>query len=118
MARIGFKTINIGELREPITIQRFEHDIDEYGFNTPIWKTIATPRAKIEFDDRQIRQVLRDDGVDVTTVSIFTIRYIPDITTKDRILYNNEEYEIYAKQDLGARHRLMMLWGRKIEPKD
>lgn len=116
MARVGFKPIAIGDLRLPIEIQRFEHKIDEYGFNTPIWTTIASPRAKVEFDDRLIRQVLRDDGVDTTTVMIFTIRYIPDITTKDRIVYNNEEYEIYAKQDLGARERFLMLWGRCIEP--
>ena len=27
----------------------------------------------------------------------------------------DEEYEIYAKQDLGARERFLLLWGRKIE---
>ncbi|MGL5718291.1 MAG: phage head closure protein [Paraclostridium sp.] len=118
MARIGFTKINIGDLREPIEIQSFEHSVDEYGFNTPIWKTIATPRAKVEFDDRQIRQVLRDDGVDATTSSIFTIRYNPLITTKDRIIYKKEEYEIYAKQDLGGAQRLLSMWGRKIEPTD
>ena len=116
MATVGFKRINIGDLRVPIEIQRFEHQVDEYGFNQNVWTTIATPRAKIEFDDRLIRQVLRDDGVDSTTVSIFTIRYIPDITTKDRIMHKNEEYEIYAKQDMGYRERFLMIWGRKIEP--
>lgn len=116
MATVGFKSIKVGDLRFPIEIQRFKHNIDEYGFNQPIWTTIATPRAKIEFDDRQIRQVLRDDGVDATTSTIFTIRYISNITTKDRIIFENEEYEIYAKQDLGARKRFLMIWGRKIEP--
>ena len=115
MARVGFKPVSIGELRLPIEIQRFEHQTDDYGFNQTIWKTIATPRAKVEFDDRLIRQVLRDDGVDATTVSLFTIRYIPNITTKDRIVFKDEEYEIYAKQDLGARERFLLLWGRKIE---
>lgn len=116
MARVGFKDVPIGELRIPIEIQRFEHNIDDYGFNQPIWTTIAKPRAKVEFDDRLIRQVLRDDGVDSTTVMLFTIRYIPNLTTKDRIVYKNDEYEIYAQQDLGARQRFLMLWGRKIEP--
>lgn len=116
MATVGFKAIQIGDLRFPIEIQRFEHNVDDYGFNQPIWKTIARPRAKIEYDDRLIRQVLRDDGVDATTATLFTIRYIPDITTKDRIMFKNEEYEIYAKQDTGARERFLILWGRKIEP--
>lgn len=116
MARIGFKPVAIGDLRLPISIQRFEHNIDEYGFNQPIWTTIANTRAKVEFDDRLIRQVLRDDGVDTTTVTLFTIRYIPNLTTKDRIIFKDEEYEIYAKQDLGARERFLLIWGRKIEP--
>jgi SPP1 family predicted phage head-tail adaptor len=116
MATVGFERVNIGDLRVPIEIQRFEHKVDDYGFNQNVWTTIATPRAKVEFDDRLIRQVLRDDGVDATTASLFTIRYNPDITTKDRIIYNNEEYEIYAKQDMGARGRFLMIWGRKIEP--
>lgn len=116
MARVGYVSISIGDLKHPIEIQRFEHQIDEYGFNTPIWTTIAKPRAKVEFDDRLIRQVLRDDGVDTTTVTMFTIRYIPNLTTKDRIIFKNEEYEIYAKQDYGARERFLLIWGRKIEP--
>lgn len=116
MAKVGFKPVPIGDLRLPIELQRFEHQIDEYGFSTPKWTTYAKPRARVEFDDRLIRQVLRDDGVDATTVKLFTIRYIPNITTKDRIIYKNEEYEIYAKQDLGARERFIMLWGRCIEP--
>ena len=39
-----------------------------------------------------------------------------NITTKDRIIFKDEEYEIYAKQDLGARERFLLIWGRKIEP--
>ena len=116
MTRVGFKPVSIGEFRLPINFQRFAHIIDEYSFNQLNCTTIATPRAKVEFDDRLIRQVLRDDGVDTTTVMMFTIRYIPNITTKDRIIFKDEEYEIYAKQDLGARERFLLIWGRKIEP--
>ena len=76
-------TVRVGDLNTPIEIQRFEHDTDEYGFTTPIWTTIARPRCRVDFDDRLIRQILRDDGVDATTVKLFTMRYIPNITTKN-----------------------------------
>ena len=73
--------VKIGDLNTPIEIQRFEHDTDEYGFTTPIWTTIARPRCRVDFDDRLIRQILRDDGVDATTV----IAIAPATTTADEL---------------------------------
>lgn len=108
--------VHVGQLNTPIEIQRFEYDIDEYGFNTPVWSTIARPRCKVDFDDRLIRQILRDDGVDTTTVKLFTMRYIPNITTRDRIFYKGRSYEIYSLQNLNEKDRFMRLWGREIEP--
>lgn len=108
--------VGVGQLNTPIEIQRFEHKIDEYGFNIPVWTTIATPRCVVEFDDRLIRQILRDDGVDTTTVKLFTMRHIRDITTKDRIYYKGKSYEIYSIQNLNEKDKFMRLWGREIEP--
>ena len=107
--------IKVGELRIPIEIQRFEHATDEWGFSTPKWTTFATPRAKINFDDRLIRQRASDDGIDVTLVRLFGIRYIPNITTKDRIYYKGKEFEIYSIENQEERNRFLMLWGREIE---
>ena len=109
-------TVRVGDLNTPIEIQRFEHHTDEYGFTDPIWKTIAKPRCRVDFDDRLIRQILRDDGVDATTVKLFTMRYIPNITTKDRIFYKNTPYEIYSVQNINDKDRFMRLWGRELDP--
>lgn len=109
-------TVRVGDLNTPIEIQRFEHATDDYGFLTPIWKTIAKPRCRVDFDDRLIRQILRDDGVDTTTVKLFTMRYIPNITTKDRIYYKNTPYEIYSVQNINDKDRFMRLWGRELDP--
>lgn len=108
--------VKVGELNTPIEIQRFEHKTDEYGFPTPKWNTIAKPRCKVDFDDRLIREMLRDDGVDATTVKLFTMRYIPNISTKDRIFYKNTSYEIYSVQNINDKDRFMRLWGREIYP--
>ena len=109
-------TVDVGSLNTQIEIQRFEHSTDEHGFLTPIWTTIAKIRCRVDFDDRLIRQVLRDDGVDTTSVKLFTMRYIPNITTKDRIVYKGTTFEIYSVQNLNEMNRYMRLWGREIEP--
>lgn len=109
-------TVNIGDLKTPVEIQRFTNNTDEHGFSDLIWSTIATPRCKVDFDDRLIRQILRDDGVDSTIVKVFTMRYIPNITTKDRVFYKNTPYEIYSIQNLNEENRFMVVLGRLLEP--
>lgn len=109
-------SVQVGQLNTPIELQRFEHEVDEYGFNKSIWTTYARPRCKVDFDDRLIRQILRDDGVDTTLVKLFTMRYIPNVTTKDRIVYKGKEFEIYSIQNIHEQNRFMRLWGREIEP--
>lgn len=108
--------VKVGSLNTPIEIQRFKHNTDDYGFTAPIWETIARPRCRVDFDDRLIRETLRDDGVDTTTVKLFTMRYIPNITTKDRIFYKDTAYEIYSVQNLNENNRFMRLWGRELDP--
>lgn len=109
-------SVQVGQLNTPIELQRYEYKIDEYGFNKSVWTTYARPRCKVDFDDRLIRQILRDDGVDTTVVKLFTMRYIPNVTTKDRIVYNGKEFEIYSIQNIQEQNRFMRLWGREIEP--
>nr|DAW54688.1 MAG TPA: Putative head tail adaptor [Caudoviricetes sp.] len=113
---ISTVSVSIGQLNTPIEIQRFEKQIDDYGFDKSVWKTIARPRCKVDFDDRLIRQILREDGVDTTSVKLFTMRYIANITTKDRIYYKGKEFEIYSIQNINENNRFMRLWGREIEP--
>ena len=115
---MAVQTVNVavGSLNTPIEIQRFEHATDEHGFLTPVWTTIARPRCRVDFDDRLIRQRLNDDGVDATSVKLFTMRYIPNITTKDRIWYKGTAFEIYSVQNLNEKNRFMRLWGRELEP--
>lgn len=105
--------MNIGELKTPIKVKRFVTSVDEQGFNTEEWMTIAEPRAKVEFDERLMREVFRDDMVNATVVKIFTFRRFRDkiLTVKDCIVYEGNRYEIYGINDLGHVYKV---WARAI----
>lgn len=113
MAVLGSK-INVGELRNPIEIQRFTTTTDQYGFIIEDWTTIAKARCKIEFDDRLIRESFKEGGTETTVVKIFTFRYVKDITAKDRILYKGDAYEIYGINEIDESRRFVKVWARKI----
>ena len=105
--------MNIGEFKTPIEIKRFTSAVDEHGFNNEKWEVIATPRAKLEFDDRLMREVFRDDMVNSTIVKIFNIRKPRgyNLTVKDIIVYEGTTYEIYGINDLSSFYRI---WARAI----
>lgn len=108
--------MNVGQLRHVIEIQRFETITDEGGFNAEEWTTIASPRCKIEFDNRLMREVFRDDMVVSTGVLIFTFRYFKGLTTKDSILYDGKRYEIYGINNVNNVGQYYQVWGRVINP--
>lgn len=107
------KAVNLGELKKVIEIQRVKTEADIMGFQEDVWETISVSRAKIEFDDRLMREVFKDDGVDSTTVKIFTFRYIP-ITNRDRIIFNGVAHEIYGFNNVGDENRFVKVWAREI----
>lgn len=105
--------MNIGEFKTPITIERFETGTDEDGFNIEQWSVIASPRAKVEFDERLMREIFRDDMVNSTLAKIFSFRKHRqlNITVKDSIVCDNVRYEIYGINDLGTVYKV---WARTI----
>lgn len=108
--------IQSGELRCPIEVQRFTHKMDEQGFPCEEWTTIYTPRCKIEFDDRLIRQVIKQHGVNATSSQIFIFRKPRnlELTVQDKILYRGKSYEIYAIENMNEEDRFLKVWGRTI----
>ncbi|MEG0908771.1 MAG: head-tail adaptor protein [Bacilli bacterium] len=106
--------VAIGELNQIAEIQRFTHKHDEQGFPTEIWDTIAKVRCKVDFDDRLIRQVIKEHGVNATMAQLFIFRYVPGITVQDRVVYKDKCYEIYAVENLEERNRFLKVWGRAI----
>ena len=106
--------VSIGQLKNKIQIKRLVQGVDEMGFPVENWETIKSPKCKIEFDDRLMREVFRDNGADSTTVRIFTFRYFSGLTEKDVIFYKNKKYEIYGIDNLNQEDRFLKVWGKKI----
>lgn len=106
--------INIGELKKVVEILEVVTTTDDSGFQVEDYEVLLKTRAKMEFDDRLIREVFREEGVDSTVVKIFTIRYIPNLSTKHIIRYNNTLYEIYAINNLDEENRYLRIWGKTV----
>lgn len=105
--------MNIGEFKTPITIESFTTTTDEQGFNTENWVVIARPRAKVEFDERSVREVLSYDMVNSTVAKIFSFRKYKglNVTVKDSIVCDNVRYEIYGINDLGTVYKV---WAKTV----
>lgn len=96
-------------------MQRLTTQTDQQGFQIEKWKTYSKTRAKVDFDDRLMREVFADRGTETTVVRIFTFRYQQDISEKtDRILYNGKPYEIYGINNINEENRFLKVWGRQI----
>lgn len=108
-------SINIGDLKKVIEIQRLQDSVaDEYGFIQEGYVTICKTRCKTDFDDRLMREILANGGVEGTIVKIFTFRYFKGLTERDVIVYEGDKYEIYGINDINDEHRFLKVWGRKI----
>lgn len=107
--------MNVGDLKHLCEVQRLVTSTDEFGFQSEEWKTIAKPRCKIEFDDRLMREIFKDDGITTTSVKIFTFRYFDGLTFKDRIFYKNKSYEIYGFNNVNEESKFYKVWARAID---
>lgn len=107
-------TVAVGSLNQVIELQRLTTISDEFGFQQEEWVTYAKPRARTEFDDRLMRENFKNEGIDTTAVKIFTFRFVPGVTEKDRILFKGESYELYGINNMDDANRFIKVWGRKI----
>lgn len=107
--------MNVGELKHQCEVQRLTTTTDENGFQVQQWTTVAKPRCKIEFDDRLIREIFKDDGITTTSVKIFTFRYFEGLLFTDRIFYKGKGYEIYGLNNVNEKGNYYKVWARAID---
>lgn len=107
--------INLGDLKQMLELQRVQTVTDSSGFIEEKLVTFAKARCKVEFDDRLMREVFKDDGIDTTLVKIFTIRFVPDVSMKDKILFKGKSFEIYGMNNVNEEDRFLKIWARAIE---
>lgn len=107
--------VSIGTLKHMAELQRLTSTTDEMGFPKEDWVTFAKVRCSVDFDDRLMKEIFKDDGIDTTSVKIFTFRYFEGLTIKDRVLYRGKNYEIYGFNNVNEENRFYKVWARCVE---
>ena len=87
-----------GKLDQVITVQRFTNTVDEYGTPVATWADLVTVRAQIiqQSTTEFIQGGARDD-----TAMIFRTRWIEDVTTADRVVFDGDRFNIKELKPLG-----------------
>jgi len=94
-----------GLLRKRITLQRSTSTQDSYGADNVTWADVGGRWASVEplsgreFEDGQ-QNVSRIEARFIT-------RYTTGITSKNRIVFNNENYQVESVTNLNQRNREM-----------
>jgi len=99
------KNEKIGVMDREITIQRRELEENAFAERVEVFTDLLTVWAAVEYQiSRQDEQII--DGLNLTTSPVnFTIRDT-DITVKDRIVYDGENYDIINIAQIGRNDRL------------
>jgi SPP1 family predicted phage head-tail adaptor len=99
------KNEKIGVMDREVTIQRRELEENAFAERVEVFTDLLTVWAAVEYPiSRQDEQIA--DGLNLTTSPVnFTIRDT-DITVKDRIVYDGENYDIINIAQIGRNDRL------------
>ena len=107
-------SINAGELRHIISIERYKEGIDDNGIAHETWSLLLNSRAKII--NLKMEEFLIAQGQGLSEVKTFFIRHPRvQISMKDRILWNDTYYEIIAIDDVQNRGMYLSLKGKVAE---
>lgn len=93
-----------GRLREVITIESYTESQGDFGEPERTWSTLATRRAEVIpiLTDPESEQGGKMEG---RSLFKFTVRHIPNLNQRARIVWRNETYEIIEAIDTRARNR-------------
>lgn len=93
-----------GKLDRTITIQRLTETVSPSGSVVTAWTTIATVRAEIV--TQSASEFLTGFGEAENGTIVFRVRYLPGITTADRVLYNGVPHDLKEITEIGRRRGL------------
>jgi SPP1 family predicted phage head-tail adaptor len=93
-----------GKLDTTITVQRFTSVIDEGGGSVQTWTDLVTVRAQII--QASTEEFIRSYGASDDTIMIFRTRWIDDIRTADRVMYDGEAFNIKELKPIGRQRGL------------
>lgn len=93
-----------GKLDRTITIERQTETVAASGSVSNGWTAIATVRAEIV--QQSANEFLSGFGETENSTIIFRVRYLPGITTADRVTYNGKPYDLEEIKEIGRRRGL------------
>ncbi len=101
--------IKAGSLKDSITIQRFKKSKNEYGEVIEDWQNLVTVRANIE--PLTSREYFKGGQLNSEFNFKILIRYT-DVTIKDRIIFNDEVYDITSVSNIKNANRAIEILAR------
>lgn len=96
--------IRSGKLQHPIELQRQTETVSASGRVTSTWTTYAQGRAELR--QASISEYLSAFGEADAGNAVFLLRWVPGVTTADRILHAGKVWNIRAIAEIGRRRGL------------
>ena len=105
--------INISEFRNPITIERYQKFKDEDNILRKQWTKLCNSRAKILWTRGS--EYTENYGTNSEVEATFYIRFnYKNITSKDRLIYRNEAYDIIYVNNVQAANKYYEIKAKKV----
>ncbi|MCS3740228.1 phage head closure protein [Rhizobium sp. BK661] len=93
-----------GKLDRTISVERLAETVSASGAVSSAWTNIATVRAEIVHQSAS--EFLTGFGEAQDGTIIFRVRYLPGISTADRVAYNGASYDLKEITEIGRRRGL------------
>jgi SPP1 family predicted phage head-tail adaptor len=84
--------MEIGEFRYRIILKSKQNNVNDNGFNTETWTTVATVWSKVE--NLFGKEYFAAAAVHAENTVKFTIRFRKNLTPDMQIEFNNKDYDI------------------------
>lgn len=96
--------IRAGKLQHRIELQRLVETVSASGHVSRTWTTYATGRAELR--QASISEYLTAFGEGDAGNGVFLVRWLPGVTTADRILHDGKTWNIKAIAEIGRKRGL------------
>lgn len=93
-----------GALQHKIELQREVETVTPAGHVKKTWQTYATGKAELR--QASISEYLTSFGETDAGAGVFLIRYLPGVSTSDRIVHGGRVWNIKAIAEIGRRRGL------------
>ena len=98
----------IGNMDRRIAVQSATYSANEYGEPAETWATDFYTFARVDYPQSGQGEQF-EDAINISSTRIdFTIRYRSGLTTKHRIVYASNNYDVTAISEIGRNNYLRL----------